>query len=119
MAATFFKKAKVENKTEIKLGPALKTLNELIKKNQLFDIIFIDADKENYINYYNTCFDLVKNNGFILIDNVLWHGDVADPSNNDKLTNILREFNSFIKKDDRIQKTILPLGDGITICRKI
>ena len=82
-------------------------------------MIFIDADKENYKNYYNLSLELVKNNGFILIDNVLWKGDVADPNKNDRLTNAIREFNSFIKQDDRIEKTILPLGDGITICRKI
>ena len=82
-------------------------------------MIFIDADKENYKNYYNLCLDLVKNNGFILIDNVLWKGDVVNPKKNDRLTNVIREFNSFIKKDDRIEKTILPLGDGITICRKV
>ena len=82
-------------------------------------MIFIDADKENYKNYYNLSLELVKNNGFILIDNVLWKGDVIDPSKNDRLTNMIREFNSFIKKDDRINKTILPLGDGVTICRKI
>ena len=117
-AISFFKKAKVENLIEEKIGPALKTLDEIKKQNFFFDMIFIDADKENYQNYYNLCFDLIKNTGFILIDNVLWHGDVADPNKNDKLTNILRDFNSFIKNDDRIQKTILPLGDGITICRK-
>ena len=117
-AISFFKKAKVENLIEVKKGPALKTLDEIKKRNIFFDMIFIDADKENYQNYYNSCFDLIKNTGFILIDNVLWHGDVADPNKNDKFTNILRDFNSFIKKDDRIHKTILPLGDGITICRK-
>ncbi len=117
-AISFFKKAKVENLIEVKIGPALKTLDEIKKRNIFFDMIFIDADKENYQNYYNLCFDLIKNTGFILIDNVLWHGDVADSNKNDKLTNILRDFNSFIKKDDRIHKTILPLGDGITICRK-
>ena len=117
-AISFFKKAKVENLIEVKIGPALKTLDKIKKQNIFFDMIFIDADKENYQNYYNSCFDLIKNTGFILIDNVLWHGDVADPNKNDKLTNILRDFNSFIKKDDRIHKTILPLGDGITICRK-
>ncbi len=82
-------------------------------------MIFIDADKENYKNYYNLSLELVKNNGFILIDNVLWKGDVTDPNKNDRLTNIIREFNSFIKKDDRVEKTILPLGDGVTVCRKI
>ena len=117
-AISFFKKANVENLIEVKIGPALKTLDEIKKRNIFFDMIFIDADKENYQNYYNTCFDLIKNTGFILIDNVLWHGDVADPNKNDKLTNIMRDFNSFIKNDDRIHKTILPLGDGITICRK-
>ena len=118
-AISFFKKAKVDNLIEFKIGPALKSLNEIKKQNLFFDMIFIDADKENYKNYYNACFSLIKNTGFIIIDNVLWHGDVADPNKNDKLTCILREFNSFLKKDDRIQKTILPLGDGITICRKI
>ena len=82
-------------------------------------MIFIDADKENYKNYYQLSLDLLKKYGFILIDNVLWKGEVADPSKNDQLTNVIREFNSLIKKDDKIEKTILPLGDGITICRKI
>ena len=118
-AISFFKKAKVDNLIEFKIGPALKSLNEIKKQNLFFDMIFIDADKENYKNYFNACFSLIKNTGFIIIDNVLWHGDVADPNKNDKLTSILREFNSFLKKDDRIEKTILPLGDGITICRKI
>ena len=118
-AISYFKKAKVDNLIEFKIGSALKSLNEIKQQNLFFDMIFIDADKENYKNYYNACFSLIKNTGFIIIDNVLWHGDVADPNKNDKLTNILREFNSFLKKDDRIEKTILPLGDGITICRKI
>ena len=118
-AISFFKKAKVDNLIEFKIGPALKSLNEIKKQNLFFDMIFIDADKENYKNYFNACFSLIKNEGFIIIDNVLWNGDVADPNKNDKLTSILREFNSFLKKDDRIEKTILPLGDGITICRKI
>ena len=82
-------------------------------------MIFIDADKENYKNYYNLSLELVKNNGFILDRQCFVEGDVADPSKNDRLTNIIREFNSFIKKDDRVEKTILPLGDGVTICRKI
>ena len=89
------------------------------KENKKFDLVFIDADKENYKNYYNQSLDLVKNDGFILVDNVLWKGEVADPSINDQLTKVIREFNSFIKNDDRIEKTILPIGDGVTICRKI
>ena len=119
IARAFFKKANLDKKIEIILGPAVNTLKKLKNDKKIFDMIFIDADKENYKNYYDLSFQLVKKNGFILIDNVLWHGDVADPNKNDRLTDIIREFNSFIKKDDRVEKTILPLGDGVTICRKI
>ena len=119
IAKNFFKKANLDKKIKIILAPAAKTLSKLKDEKKTFDMIFIDADKENYINYYNSSLELVKNNGFIFIDNVLWKGDVADPQKNERLTNIIREFNSFIKKDDRVEKTILPLGDGVTICRKI
>ena len=118
-ARLFFKKANLDKKIKIILAPAIKSLNKFKKDKKKFDMIFIDADKENYKNYYEVSLDLVKKNGFILVDNVLWKGEVADPKKNDKLTNVIREFNSFIKKDDRIEKTILPLGDGVTICRKI
>ena len=119
IARTFFKKADLDKKIQIILEPAINTLKKMKDDKKMFDMIFIDADKENYKNYYNLSLALVKKNGFILIDNVLWHGDVTDPNKNDRLTSIIREFNSFIKKDDRIEKTILPLGDGVTICRKI
>ena len=119
IARTFFKKADLDKKIQIILEPAINTLKKMKDDKKMFDMIFIDADKENYKNYYNLSLALVKKNGFILIDNVLWHGDVADLNKNDRLTSIIREFNSFIKKDDRIEKTILPLGDGVTICRKI
>ena len=119
IARTFFKKADLDKKIQIILEPAINILKKMKDDKKMFDMIFIDADKENYKNYYNLSLTLVKKNGFILIDNVLWHGDVADPNKNDRLTSIIREFNSFIKKDDRIEKTILPLGDGVTICRKI
>jgi len=118
-ARNFFKQANLDKKIEIILGPATNSLEKLKESKKMFDMIFIDADKENYKDYYTSSLELIKNNGFILIDNVLWHGDVADPNKNDRLTNIIREFNSFIKKDDRVEKTILPLGDGVTICRKI
>ena len=118
-AKNYFKKSNLDKKIKIILGSAMNTLKKLKDDKKIFDMIFIDADKENYKNYYNLSLELVKNNGFILIDNVLWKGDVTDPNKNDRLTNIIREFNSFIKKDDRVEKTILPLGDGLTICRKI
>ena len=119
IAKNFFKKANLDKKMKIILGPAINTLKKLKEDKRMFDMIFIDGDKENYKNYYDLSLELVKKNGFILVDNVLWHGDVADPNKNDRLTNIIREFNSFLKKDDRVEKTILPLGDGVTICRKI
>ena len=118
-AESFFKKANLENKIKVILGPALDTLGRLKEEKKIFDLVFIDADKENYKEYYDLSMNLIKKKGFILIDNVLWHGDVADPVKNDRFTNIIREFNSLIKNDDRVEKTILPLGDGVTICRKI
>ena len=118
-AKSFFKKANLENKIKMILGPALDILERLKEEKKIFDLVFIDADKENYKEYYDLSMNLIKKKGFILIDNVLWHGDVADPIKNDRLTNIIREFNSLIKNDDRVEKTILPLGDGVTVCRKI
>jgi predicted O-methyltransferase YrrM len=118
-AKFFFKKANLENKIKVILGPALDTLERLKKEKKIFDLVFIDADKENYKKYYDLSMNLIKKKGFILVDNVLWHGDVADPVKNDRFTNIIREFNSLIKNDNRVEKTILPLGDGVTICRKI
>jgi len=119
IAINFFKKAKVDNKINLISGNANNILNKLLKENNTFDLIFIDADKENYINYYEQAYNLISKNGLIIIDNVLWKGEVADLNKNDKLTNVIRKFNAHVKKDHRIEKTILPIGDGITICRKL
>ena len=119
IAINFFKKAKVDNKINLICDNANNVLSKLIKENNTFDLIFIDADKENYVNYYEFAYNLISKNGLIIIDNVLWKGEVTDLSKNDKLTNIIREFNEHIKKDIRIEKTILPIGDGITICKKL
>ena len=119
IAINFFKKAKVDNKINLICDNASNILRKLVKKNNTFDLIFIDADKENYINYYEFAYNLISKNGLIIIDNVLWKGEVADLSKNDKLTNIIRKFNEHIKKDNRIEKTILPIGDGLTICKKL
>ena len=83
-----------------------------------FDLVFIDADKENYINYYEKSIEMINKNGLIIIDNVLWHGEVADKLKNDKFTNIIREFNKHVKEDYRVIKNIIPIGDGLTICIK-
>ena len=116
-AQSFYKKAN-EKKIKQIIQPATKSLNELKDSSQRFDLIFIDADKENYLNYYETCLELIDKKGLIVIDNVLWHGEVIDDTKNDKFTNIIREFNLHIKKDSRIVKNIIPIGDGLTICIK-
>ena len=119
IAINFFKKAKVDNKINLICDNASSILRTLINESNTFDLIFIDADKENYINYYEFAYNLISKNGLIIIDNVLWKGEVADSNKNDKLTKLIREFNDHIKNDIRIEKTILPLGDGITICKKL
>ena len=118
IASNFFKKAKQENKVKTIIGPALESINNLKKKEQKFDLVFIDADKENYKSYYNQSLDLIEKNGLVIVDNVLWHGEVADTKNQDKLTSIIREFNSYINKDKRTENLIIPIGDGLAVCRK-
>ena len=119
IATNFFKKANQESKIKTIVGPALESINDLKKKDQKFDLVFIDADKENYKNYYNQSLDLIEKNGLIIVDNVLWHGEVADINNQEKLTTIIREFNSYINKDKRTENLIIPVGDGLTVCRKL
>ena len=112
-AQSFYKKAN-EKKIKQIVKPATESLNELKDSSQRFDLIFIDADKENYLKYYEASMDLINKNGLIVIDNVLWHGEVIDDTKNDKFTNIIREFNTHIKKDSRVAKNIIPIGDGLT-----
>ena len=116
-AKYFYDKAKEKRIKQI-IKPAIESLKELKDTKKLFDLIFIDADKENYLNYYESCMDLIDKKGLIVIDNVLWHGEVADDANNDKFTNIIRDFNNHVKKDRRTTKNIIPIGDGLTICIK-
>jgi predicted O-methyltransferase YrrM len=115
LALKFFKKAKQDHKIKTIVKPALETLEEL-NKNE-FDMIFIDADKMNYKQYYEKSLELIKKGGLIIIDNVLWHGEVADEKNNDKFTINIREFNKLVNEDSRVEQIIIPLGDGMTICR--
>ena len=119
IACNFFRKAKQENKIKAIIGSPLESISNLKKKKQKFDLVFIDADKENYKNYYNQSLDLIEKNGLIIVDNVLWHGDVVDEKKQDKFTTIIREFNSYINKDKRTENLIIPVGDGLTVCRKL
>ena len=115
VALKFFKKANQAHKIRTIVKPALETLDEL--KNDKFDMIFIDADKMNYKKYYEKSLDLIIKGGLIIIDNVLWHGEVVDKDNLDKYTVCIREFNKFIANDKRVEQIIIPLGDGMTVCR--
>ena len=119
IAVNFFKKANQENKIKTIISPALDSLKDLKYQNQKFDLVFIDADKENYKNYYDQSLGLVDTNGLIIIDNVLWHGEVIDEKKQDNLTVNIREFNSYVNKDKRTENLIIPIGDGLTICRKL
>ena len=89
------------------------------KKKFKFDLVFIDADKENYKNYYDISLDLIDKNGLIVIDNVLWHGEVVDNTNQNNITTIIKEFNSYVHRDNRTENLIIPVGDGLTVCRKL
>jgi len=115
VAIDFFKKANLDDKIQTMIKPALDSLNEL--KNNTFDMVFIDADKMNYKEYYERSLNLLGKGGLIIVDNVLWHGEVADEDNLDKYTVNIREFNSYVANDKRVEQIIVPLGDGMTVCR--
>ncbi|MDB2601232.1 class I SAM-dependent methyltransferase [Candidatus Pelagibacter bacterium] len=117
IAVSFFKKANLNNKIQTIVKPALDSLDEL--KNSKFDMVFIDADKMNYKEYYERSLKLLDRGGLIIIDNVLWHGEVADEDNLDKFTVNIRDFNTYVANDKRVEQIIVPLGDGMTICRVI
>ena len=115
IALDFFKKASQDHKIKTIIKPAFESLIEL--KNNKFDMVFIDADKMNYKEYYEKSLELLNKGGLIIIDNVLWHGEVADEKNNDKFTISIRKFNKFVSEDKRVEQIIIPLGDGMTVCR--
>jgi predicted O-methyltransferase YrrM len=118
VARCYWQEAGVAEKIDLHLGPALETLQDLVTKGEIFDFAFIDADKANYPNYYELCLQLVRPGGAIAIDNVLWYGKVADPTVTDSRTEILRQLNRAIHADDRVEVSMLPIGDGLTIARK-
>ena len=115
IALEFFKKANQDHKIKTIIKPALESLDDL--KNNKFDMIFIDADKMNYKKYYEKSLELLGKGGLIIIDNVLWHGEVADEDNMDRFTLNIRELNKHVLSDERVEQIIIPLGDGMTVCR--
>ena len=119
IARRYWAKAGLEDKIELRLGPALDTLEGLRRSEAgTFDLAFIDADKTNYPKYYEATLDLLRPGGALLIDNVLWSGDVADPQAMDAETVILRELNRTVAADARVDFCLLPIADGLTIARK-
>jgi len=113
----YFEKSGLKNNIQQHTGSALDIIPEL---DEVFDLVFIDADKENYLNYYKLVFDKVKTGGFILADNALWDGKVTKhPNQHDKETKGIDEFNKYIQQDKRVENMILPLRDGIMMIRKL
>ena len=120
-ARQLWRDAGVEDKIDLRLGPALDTLDTLIAggNSGSFDFAFIDADKSNYANYYERALVLVRPGGLIAIDNVLWDGKVTDPGKTDVDTEAIRAFNRQLHTDGRVSLSLVPLGDGLTLACKL
>jgi len=121
VAKRYWREAGVEHKIDLRLRPALQSLDDLIALGQAgsFDFAFIDADKEDYSQYYERCLALIRPGGLIAVDNVLWSGKVTDDSFNDADTRAIRAFNAQIKNDQRVWLSMLPIRDGLTLaCKK-
>jgi predicted O-methyltransferase YrrM len=121
MAKPYWERAKVSHKIDLRIAPAQLTLQQLIADGQenSFDFAFIDADKRSYPIYYEQVLKLVRPGGLIAIDNVLWSGRVADPNNTDKRTIAIREFNQKLHQDERVDISLVPISDGLTLARKL
>lgn len=115
MILEYFEKAGVADKVKLHIGNAMEIIPAL---DETFDLVFIDADKVNYANYYDLVFDKVRTGGFILADNVLWSGKVLE-NEKDEHTQALHDYNQKILDDDRVENLLLPIRDGIMIARKI
>jgi len=120
IARRYWQEAKVEEKISLYIAPALETLEQLINRGEAnsFDFVFIDADKNNYISYYEKSLTLLRPGGLIAVDNVLWYGRVADETNQDNLTQALRQFNDYVAQDERVFLSLLPIADGLTLAIK-
>ena len=119
-ARIFWKKAGVDQRVKLVLGNAKESLKNFLQagEQESVDLAFIDADKSSYAEYYECCLKLIRPGGLILVDNVLWSGQVADASKHDKDTEALRTFNAALSSDQRVDLCTVPIGDGLTIARK-
>jgi caffeoyl-CoA O-methyltransferase len=120
VARQFWREAGVDARIDLRLQPALRTLEELLADGHAsaFDFAFIDADKGNYVAYYERVLALVRPGGVICVDNTLWSGNVARPEVNDADTNAIRAFNDHVHRDERVDLSLVPIGDGLTVLRK-
>jgi caffeoyl-CoA O-methyltransferase len=120
VAKRYWQEAGVAHKIDLRLAPALDTLEQLLAEGQAetFDFAFIDADKENYAHYYDRVFHLIRPGGLIAIDNVLWSGRVIQPDAQDQGTIAIREFNAKLMQDDRVVLSLVPIADGLTLVWK-
>jgi predicted O-methyltransferase YrrM len=120
IARKHWKMAGVDGKIELRLAPASETLDKLLAEGGAgkYDFAFIDADKPNYLAYYERCLKLVRTGGLIAIDNTLWSGDVVNPAKTDENTVAIRAVNEALHNDERIDVALLPIGDGVTLARK-
>jgi len=120
VARRYWKEAGVDHMIDLRLKPALETLKELLAEGRhgRFDFAFIDADKANYEGYYECALELIRPGGLIAIDNVLWHGQVIDPDDNDPDTVAIRALNKKLLGDSRVSLSMVPISDGVTLCFK-
>ncbi len=120
IARDFWQRAGVAGRIRLEIAPALDTLNGLIEQGEAgrFDLAFIDADKGNYLNYYEACLSLLREGGLLLFDNLLWGGSVADPADQEPDTQAIRELNDRLHSDQRVSYSLVPIGDGLGLARK-
>jgi predicted O-methyltransferase YrrM len=120
VARRYWDRAGVGKKIDLKIAPAIETLDKLLAngESETFDFAFIDADKSNYYNYYDRALKLIRSGGLIAVDNVLWSGAVADPEIRDNRTNKIREFNQKLHEDERVTISLVPIADGLTLALK-
>ena len=118
LAKKYWELDKMSSKIESIIGDGVEVMQSMIDRQQSYDLIFVDADKNNYPNYYELSLSLLVSNGIIIIDNMLWHGDVADETKQDSQTKTIRDLNLKIQNDTRVEFSLLPLSDGLSFIRK-
>jgi caffeoyl-CoA O-methyltransferase len=119
IARRWWDQAGVAKKIELHVEPAIETLDRMLEDGlgRRFDFAFIDADKQSYLDYWERCLRLVRRGGLIAVDNVLWDGRVADPDNAEESTQAIRAFNARVRDDERVDLSLVPIGDGLTLAR--